>query len=84
MIVRYLKKERHGTSHIVGDFELDAMLADGVENIIIGTGQSGVLEVKADIRSRCSERRVELIAVPTPQAIQAYNRLVREGRGSTP
>lgn len=67
-------------SHTISKKELDKLLEGKPEVIIIGTGQSGVLEVPKEIVRAIRQRSIELIVMETPDAIQEYNELSKTKR----
>jgi len=69
-----------GTSHRIGDWEVEAIFAGDPEALVIGTGQSGMLEVRADISARAAEKEIAVITALTPEAIKVYNEKTRAGR----
>jgi hypothetical protein len=69
-----LSKAVYGTSHIISLEEAQHVYQEGAERLIVGTGQSGLVELSegaADYfrRAGC---RVDLL--PTRQAIKAWNK----------
>jgi len=68
-----LSKAQYGTSHVVSLEEAKHIFDDGAERLIVGTGQSGVLELsnKASAYFRKMGCSVELH--PTPRAVKAWN-----------
>jgi len=42
--------------------------------LVIGTGAEGLLPVMDEVRDEARERKVQLISVPTPEAIAILNR----------
>ena len=42
--------------------------------LVVGTGAEGLLPVMDEVRDEARERKVELISVPTPEAIAILNR----------
>lgn len=72
-------RERHGTSHRIGDDEAQQLLTGPPDIVIIGTGQSGALTV--DERTEDAiRRRARLILLKTPQAIERFNEFSRTKR----
>ncbi len=61
--------------HDVKLFDLADVLDPKPRLIIIGTGASGMCKVSDEVRSYCSLQGVELIEVPTPEAVVEYNEL---------
>lgn len=62
-----------GTSHKIGDWEIEQLLSGKPEIIIVGNGFDGVLEVNAKLGK-------EVKILKTPQAVEEYNRLSEEGK----
>jgi hypothetical protein len=73
-------KKLFGTSHKIGDWELEELLKDKPEIIVIGTGQSGALVVDKEIIDAIKREGIELIIEETPQATMIYNDRVTEGK----
>lgn len=73
-------KELYGTGHVIGDYEMEQLLSGEPQAIVVGTGQSGVLDVPESISSRLGSKGIELIQATTPEAAQIYNRLTEGGR----
>ncbi|MBN1282486.1 MAG: hypothetical protein JXA24_01785 [Proteobacteria bacterium] len=61
--------------HDVSLFDLAHALDPAPERLIIGTGASGLCSVKEEVRSFCASQGIELIEVPTPEAVVEYNGL---------
>lgn len=72
--------QQYGGHHLVGDFEVEELLANQPEVIIIGNGQSGVLKVSDRIRVRVETAGAEFIVLETPEAIEKYNQLTGKGK----
>ena len=68
-----LAKDLYGSSHKVGPKELARVCRGGPEVLFIGTGHSGQLELTDDAKPFLSERLIECHALPTPEAVKAYN-----------
>jgi hypothetical protein len=68
-----LSKAVYGTSHVISLEEAQHVYQTGAERLIVGTGQSGLVELSegAADHFRRAGCRVELL--PTPQAIEAWN-----------
>lgn len=64
-------------SHVFSKKELLDIMQKEPEVIIIGTGQSGLVKVEPAAEVAAKLENVELIAKPTPQAIEEFNKLVR-------
>ena len=50
------------------------------EAIIIGTGASGAMQVASDARDFCESVGIELIVLPTKEAVQEHNSLSKSKR----
>ncbi len=68
-----LAKRLYGTSHTVGPEELRKVCKGGPAIVFIGTGQSGLVELNEEGRRYLSQRSIQCRALPTPDAIEAYN-----------
>lgn len=73
-----LSKEVYGTAHIVSKDEAKHIYEEGAERIIIGTGQSGVLEISPEAYEWFGKKGCRVEALPTPQAARKWN----EAKGS--
>jgi hypothetical protein len=66
--------------HSVYDHELSKLLEGKPEAIIIGDGYSNVLEVPIRVANEIKQRKIELIVLDTPKAIEEYNKLSKSKR----
>lgn len=62
-----------GDSHTIGAEELEKVCKGGPTAVFIGTGESGQLQLDDAARRYLQQRSIEHRALPTPQAIVAYN-----------
>ena len=69
-----LAKDTYGNSHVVGPKELDLVCRGGPEVIFIGSGQSGAAKLDEQGRKYLSQRSIGVEVLPTPQAVEAYNK----------
>ncbi|PJE57687.1 MAG: hypothetical protein COU82_00605 [Candidatus Portnoybacteria bacterium CG10_big_fil_rev_8_21_14_0_10_38_18] len=77
----YEKLEKlFGTTHRVGDWERDELIKGNPEIIVIGTGQSSVMNVDGEITDSLAKKGIEIIVVSTPEAVEIYNAKVKEGK----
>ena len=69
-------------SHIVNKSEIDELLTANPQVVVVGTGTGAKAElgVGLDVESRVAGARVELIALPSEEAVQRLNRLVDAGK----
>jgi hypothetical protein len=73
-------KTLFGTSHKIGDWELEELLNENPEIIIIGTGQDGALSVGEEVIDTINKKGIRLIIEKTPQAIITYNKKILENK----
>lgn len=66
---------RRREGHRVHPEDLESALAESPQVLIVGTGFSGLLQVTTDVARALRERGIELIAVKTGEAVEAYNDL---------
>jgi hypothetical protein len=59
--------------------DLAALLEEGPEGIVVGTGAFGRLVVPSAVVRSLSERGIEILVLDTAKAVEAYNE--RAGRG---
>ncbi|HUW24679.1 MAG TPA: MTH938/NDUFAF3 family protein [Patescibacteria group bacterium] len=75
------------TTHQIGDWEEELLFSGKPEVMVIGNGFDGVLEVSEKFKARLAARQVqssklgiELRILKTPQAVEEFNRLSKEGK----
>ena len=66
--------------HTVHDHELKELFRGDPEVIIIGDGQSDVLEVPIKIAEAIKKKGIELIVLKTPEAIEEFNKISKTKR----
>jgi hypothetical protein len=64
--------------HLVQVEDLEKILAAGPAVLVIGTGFYDTMRISREAERLCSERAVELITRPTPDAWKLYNELNAE------
>lgn len=69
-----LSKEVYGTSHIVSLAEAEYIFQKGANKLIIGAGQEGMLKLSDEARSFFKLKECDVILLPTPQAIEVWNK----------
>lgn len=74
-----LSREIYGTSHIISLAEAKYVFEDGAENIIIGSGQTGLVKLSDEAKDFFLQKKCQVELFPTPEAIQRWN----EAKGST-
>lgn len=72
-----LAKQSYGDSHTVGPEELEKVCKGGPEIVFVGTGESNHLGLNEEARRFLQQRSIQFETLPTPQAIEAYNKAER-------
>ncbi len=68
---------RGSKAHFVGFAEIEPLLRERPDVLIIGTGYDNMVQVEEEILAMCS---IQVLPLPTPQAVRRYNELRREGK----
>ncbi|MHC4355764.1 MAG: Mth938-like domain-containing protein [Planctomycetota bacterium] len=68
-----LSKAVHGTSHKVSLDEAEHIFQAGAERLIVGTGQSGLLDLSPEAAEFFRQNAVAVELLPTPKALEAWN-----------
>lgn len=68
-----LSKEVFGTSHIISLAEAEYVYEDGVQRIIIGTGQSGMVKLSDEAAVFFQQKKCNVELLPTPEAMHCWN-----------
>lgn len=77
----YSKLEKlFGTSHKIGTWEVEKLLQESPDLILIGTGQSGVMEVNKEVLDKLKTSGAEVIVDITPKIIKLYNEKIKSGK----
>jgi hypothetical protein len=66
--------------HVLSTEDIADVLNAHVETLVIGTGAYGVMKVSPEVTEALSARGIELVSLPTREAVAAFNRLHRQGR----
>lgn len=48
--------------------------------LVVGIGSSGVMKVPSDVIQELNQKEIEVIVLKTPEAVEEYNRLAKEGK----
>ncbi len=72
-----LPSVRGSKAHYVGLAEIEGLLKEGPDVLIIGTGYDDMVRVEEEILAMSA---VQILPLPTPQAVRRYNELRREGK----
>jgi hypothetical protein len=68
-----LSQAVYGTSHIVSLDEVRYVYEEGTEQLIIGTGQSGLVKLSAEAADYLQRQQCQVQLLPTPAAVRAWN-----------
>ena len=69
-----LSKKIYGTSHKISLSEAKYIYDKGAEELIIGTGQTGYVELSKKVEKFFEENGCKTKLLPTPKAIKLWNR----------
>ena len=73
-----LSKAIYGTSHIISLDEAKYIYEKGAEQLIVGTGQSGMAKLSDQAEEYFKDQKCRVDLRPTPEAVKAWN----EAKGS--
>jgi hypothetical protein len=68
-----LSKAVYGTSHKVSLDEAEHIFQAGAERLIVGTGQSGLLDLSPEAADFFRQNAVAVELLPTPRAVKTWN-----------
>ena len=68
------------SGHRVGVEDVTDILDAEPEVVIIGKGSPGLMKTRASLREKLAAHHILLIEKKTSQAIEAFNRIYKEGR----
>ena len=60
----------------------DLLVLEDIETnfLIVGIGSAGVMIVPSDVIQELNQKEIEVIVLKTPEAVEEYNRLAKEGK----
>jgi hypothetical protein len=70
-----LSKAVFGTSHMISLEEAKDLYEKGAEQVVIGTGQSGMVKLSEVAEKYFGEKKCKVSLLPTPEAISAWNEM---------
>lgn len=73
-----LSKMKYGNSHTISQEEAEHIYQDGAQELIIGTGQVGYVQLSGEAEKFFNEHECPVKLLPTPQAVHVWN--ILEGR----
>jgi len=68
-----LSKAVYGSSHTLSLDEAKHVYEPGAEQMIIGTGQYGVIKLSDEAAEYLEKKKCNVTLLPTPEAIKAWN-----------
>ena len=68
-----LSKEIYGTSHMISLAEAEYVYEEGARLLIIGSGQSGRVELSEEATDYFTRKNCRVELLPTPEAIRVWN-----------
>lgn len=74
VIANWWRKE----GHALHPEDLADVLEAAPETLIVGTGAHGMMEVLQETRRALEQAGIQLVAVPTAQAVDTYNELLKK------
>ena len=69
-----LSKKHYGTSHVVSKEEAKFVFEQGCEQIILGSGQEGNVQLSPEAEAYFAKKGCKVLLQPTPEAIRVFNR----------
>ena len=69
-----LSKKYYGTSHVLSKDEAKFVFEKGCEQLILGSGQVGNVQLSAEAEVYFDNKGCKVIVQPTPEAIRLFNR----------
>lgn len=68
-----LSKQQYGTSHTMSLAEAEHIYDDGAKQVIVGTGQHGMLKLSEEAEGFFEEHGCKVQAISTPGAVETWN-----------
>ena len=68
-----LSKAQYGTSHVISLAEAEHIFEPGAETLIVGTGQTGLVELSDEAAAFFRRQGCSVALLPTPAAVSAWN-----------
>jgi hypothetical protein len=69
-----LSKEVFGTSHTISLAEAEYVYEEGSESIVIGSGQSGMVNLSDEASGFFKQKQCQVKLFPTPEAVEQWNK----------
>jgi hypothetical protein len=71
-----IKEAKTKIRHLFSKDEFEELAKENPEIIIVGNGQYSAMKIDEEVKKIAKERKIELIILPTPKAIEKFNELV--------
>ncbi len=66
------------SGHVVEMGDVEDLLERGIETLIIGQGEPGMMKVSHSLKVKLKQRGIRLVELPTREAIRIFNQLNEE------
>lgn len=66
--------------HLLQVEDLGAVVDQGIEVLVVGTGASGGMSVASGVGGYLTDKGIKLVAKETGEAVEIFNRLLAENR----
>jgi len=76
-----LSKKYYGSSHTISEDEARFVYEDGSRKLVLGTGQDDHVRLSKEAAEYLERKGCKVIAQPTPDAIDTFNRAGKEKIG---
>jgi hypothetical protein len=76
-----LSKAVYGTSHIISLDEAKHIYEKGAERLIVGTGQTGMVQLSDEAADYFKKKNCRVQMFPTPEAIRVWNESDKDALG---
>ncbi len=70
---KHLSVAHFGTSHMISLEEAEELYEDGARLIIIGSGQSGMVQLSPEAAAFFQDKHCDVQLLPTPEAVLCWN-----------
>ena len=67
-------------SHVIKKAEIEELLKASPQVVVVGTGTSGKAKLASDAELTLKEAKIELLALPSREAVEKLNLLAQEGK----
>jgi hypothetical protein len=56
------------------------ILGKNPEILLVGSGHDGYFEVSDEVMHVCQNKKIQLIVMPTPEAVEKFNELIEKNK----